>query len=370
MKILHIACGFSYSKVYDKLFKALYEKGSDFEVYAPQHTYTDAFEINSEKYVYDVISEKVINKIDKILYFTKIRKMTKSVISKFDLSGFSLLHAHSLFSDGAIAYEIFKRFNIPYIVAVRNTDINQYYKKGIHLRPYAYNILLNAYRVVFISESYREKVLTNTLPKKIAQLIQKKSLVIPNGIDEFWFNQKSRSKEINDNVIKLLFVGRIDVNKNLENTVKTSKLLNAKGVKCNLIIVGDGPLKEKLESKYDFEFVHFKGSVNNKEILKNIYLENDILVVPSYNETFGLVYIEAMSCGTPVVFSKGQAIEGLFPIDNIGKSVNPNDPKSIATAIIDIINNYNKMSINCINSIDQFNWDKIATKYMTIYKEY
>lgn len=369
MEILHIACGFSYSKVYNELFNELSVKGIDFRVYAPQHTYTNVDEVNSENYIYDVVLEKVINRADKFLYFTKIRKMLNSIISKFELEKITLLHAHSLFSDGAVAYEIFKRFKIPYIVAVRNTDINQYYRKAFHIRPYAHKVLLNASKVIFISESYQAKVLQNILPDKVSRLIEKKSIVVPNGVDDYWLKLNIKPKIKVDSSINLLFVGRIDANKNLENTIKAAKWIKDQGMKCNLTIVGDGPLKYELEKKYKSDFVHFKGSIHENEVLKKYYYESDILVVPSFNETFGLVYIEAMCCGTPVIYSKEQAIDGFFQDGDIGKGINPNEFKSIANSILYIIDKYNDISKNCVNSTNQFNWDRVATKYMSIYRE-
>jgi len=89
--------------------------------------------------------------------------------------------------------------------------------------------------------------------------------------------------------------------------------------------------------------------------------------MPSYNETFGLVYLEAMSQGLPIIHTKGQGIDGYFEDGTVGYSVNPKDIDDIVEKIKMIIHNYNKISKNCYNLVDNFSWDKITQTYCNIY---
>ena len=66
--------------------------------------------------------------------------------------------------------------------------------------------------------------------------------------------------------------------------------------------------------------------------------------MPSFHETFGLVYIEAMSQGLPIIYTKGEGIDGYFKEATVGYSVNPKDVKNIVKKIEMIIHNYNKIS--------------------------
>lgn len=109
------------------------------------------------------------------------------------------------------------------------------------------------------------------------------------GVDRSIFNSSQRNK-VND-TINLLCVSRVSKEKNLEDFFKLQYPNSKK------IMVGDGPMKEEYQQKYsDVEFVGYKTGLE----LANYYANADVFVFPSQWETFGIVMIEAMACGTPV----------------------------------------------------------------------
>jgi len=109
------------------------------------------------------------------------------------------------------------------------------------------------------------------------------------GIDRTIFNPKSRDRE--DDSIVLLCVSRVSKEKNLDEFCKLDYFGSRK------IMVGDGPDRARLEKLYpDVEFVGFKTGLE----LAQYYANADVFVFPSRWETFGIVMIEAMACGTPV----------------------------------------------------------------------
>ena len=75
-----------------------------------------------------------------------------------------------------------------------------------------------------------------------------------------------------------------------------------------------------------------------------------------------------MSQGVPVIYTKGQGIDGYFKDGEVGYSVNPKDISDIVKKIKIIIYNYNNISKNCYNLVEKFSWDKIAKIYYNIYK--
>lgn len=95
----------------------------------------------------------------------------------------------------------------------------------------------------------------------------------------------------------------------------------------------------------------------------------DIFVMPSHRETFGLVYIEAMSRGLPVVYTKGQGIDGFFEEGEIGYPVDPAETNAIVTAIENIIMNYSNISKNCIVNSKAFNWSSVSNEYIKLYNK-
>ena len=132
----------------------------------------------------------------------------------------------------------------------------------------------------------------------------------------------------------MLFVGNIIRRKNVESLLEAKKIANSD---YYLVIVGDGPLFKKLNKKVEDENIRdviFTGSRNDVE---NIIPSCDVLVLPSFSESFGLVLIEALACGKPVI---GSNVGGITEIinENVGLLVNPNKVSSIASAIDKVIN--------------------------------
>ncbi|MBL7917494.1 MAG: glycosyltransferase family 4 protein [Bacteroidia bacterium] len=106
-----------------------------------------------------------------------------------------------------------------------------------------------------------------------------------------------------DKLVKFLFVGRIDVLKGIPRLLEALRNLYKKDRNFKLTIVGD--LKEELKDLFEskIEFVEFLGTLS-PENLKNVYKEHDVLILPSVQESFGLVILEALSNGLFVIASE------------------------------------------------------------------
>lgn len=363
IKVLQICSYYTGTKLYHKLFASLSALDVDENVYAFT---SNSYKIN-ESVNYDINVSNCYSRFDRMFFHLKHSKVFKDIESKYEIEKFDIMHAHSLFSNGYIAYKLNQKYHIPYIVAVRNTDVNLFFKKMIHLRKTGLKILKNANKIVFISEPYRKSTIHSYIPKKYMEDILRKAVVIPNGIDEFWLNNKNdyRTNTVK-NEIKLIYVGSIDKNKNIDTTIKACEILLKKGYKICYTIVGDMVNKEyeKIISRnYFINYISFC----EKEELINYYKQNDIFVMPSKHETFGLVYAEAMSQGLPVIYTRRQGFDGQFEDGEVGYSVDCMNPDDIADGIIKINENYNEISNNCIKLVDNFNWDRIALQYKALY---
>lgn len=374
MRVLHICSYYIGNKLYKNMVKKLTTKNIDQTVYIPvrskahlgKNILPESFTTVDYKY------RNILSKFDRIFFKGKINKqkrdIEKNVINK-KLP--EVIHAHTVFSDGGTAYLLNREYGIKYILNVRNTDINYYYKYAIHLRPFMYKILSNAESIVFISHAYKHKMLS-LLPSHISKKIKRKIHVIPNGIDDYWHENAGakgsfkQAKEIN-----LLFVGTINENKNLYSVLLACERLLIKGFKVTLHVIGNGPkLEEAKKLCADLKMqsnVNFHGYIGDKTRLLYMYKDSDIFIMPSFKETFGLVYIEAMSQGLPVIYSKNQGIDGYFIDGKVGYSVDPNDFKSIVLAVEKIVLNYDDISYKCYLESKKFNWEKISSSYFNIY---
>jgi glycosyltransferase involved in cell wall biosynthesis len=90
--------------------------------------------------------------------------------------------------------------------------------------------------------------------------------------------------------------------------------------------------------------------------------------MPSFAETFGLVYAEALSQGLPLIYTKGQGIDGYFRDGEVGYAVDPNDPEEIADRISMILRRYLEISNFCTAQAGQFSWERIGNIYKSLYE--
>ena len=126
MKVLHINSYYVGSNFYKNLYDKQKELGLDIDVYVPVSNAIDISKLQLGDYT--TISRNH-NKYDRFCFHIKHNKIYKDIVNKYTISKYSIIHAHSLFSNGYIAYKIYKKYRIPYIVAVRNTDVNTFLRK-------------------------------------------------------------------------------------------------------------------------------------------------------------------------------------------------------------------------------------------------
>ena len=260
-----------------------------------------------------------------------------------------------------------KKYGIPYVVAIRNTDVNAFFKRMPHLRKRGVEIMMDAEAVFFLSEAYRRQVFEKYVPQQYRETIRRKTHIIPNGIDEFWFqNPPIAGKKCDAKPIRLIYAGRIDANKNIPTIQNAMALLRTQGVETTLTVVG------KVEDQREFQRIQKDPftvclPAMPKEKLLAEYRNADIFVMPSFTESFGLVYAEAMSQGLPVVYSKGQGFDNQFAEGIVGYHVDANNPSDIADGIRRVIEHYDDIQKNVVHAARGFNWTKLAEEYDQIY---
>jgi glycosyltransferase involved in cell wall biosynthesis len=360
--IFHICPDFS-NPLYHNLFFELENLGQKNIVYVPgllrhiEGPYETKF------------LDRSFNIVDRFLFFRKQKIIYKNIVDNNYLKkNIKKIHAHTLFSSGYTAYRLHKETNIPYIVAIRDVDVNYFFKYMIHLRIVGVNIMKYAEKIIFLSNTYKKFILTKMIPKALKGFIDEKSIVIPNGINEYFLKNKNCVKRLSLPHIKILFVGKLTKRKNIKTTIKTCLLLKKLGYNVTYTIIGD-PINNLLRRHIDkFSFINYYPR-SSKEVILQSMRDNDLFVMPSVTETFGLVYAEAMSQGLPVIYTRGQGFDGNFADGCVGYAVDCYDYREITKRIIDIISNYATISENCIKNVDKFCWKTIAREYKNLYIE-
>jgi glycosyltransferase involved in cell wall biosynthesis len=169
-----------------------------------------------------------------------------------------------------------------------------------------------------------------------AGIISREPAVWSRGVDKARFNPQRRSQEwrwslgIGDNEAVIGFVGRLVLEKGLDIVAAAVAELKRRGVPHRLLVVGDGPARERFASLApDAIFVGFQDGLN----LARAYASADMLINPSTTETFGNINLEAMASGIPVVAARASGNECLVTDGVTGALVTPGDIGGFADAL-------------------------------------
>jgi glycosyltransferase involved in cell wall biosynthesis len=351
MKVLHICQNFNTS-LFTSLFDEINSLGINQTVFYP---YINSKEVHSN--INDDITVVIKKSVLPIFrHFFLIRaffnfyNLNKSV----RISDFDVIHCHTFFNDGIVGLIISVLYKKKLVITIRQSDI-EIYKKKIWLRPYV--SLFKLKKAKFIS-------LSPSIKKYFSQL---QSQVIGNGISSDFFSSPVLDKIKRNNKIELIYIGRIIKRKNIDAVIN---LVEKYKDKYNLTVIGLPPTKSKwsndvlfkLNSLSNIEYFPFKAS---KEIIQ--YLDkSDVFILPSFKETFGIVYLEAMSRGIPVVYMKGTAIDSLFEKE-VGIALTALDSNHIKDSLDYIEQNYSTISNNCRAYSKEYNWLSIAKKNSNFY---
>jgi len=161
--------------------------------------------------------------------------------------------------------------------------------------------------------------------------------VIPNGIDTDHFSPDAEPvAELTGDHRSIVFVGRFDPRNGVDTMIQAHQLLFAeRGPAVRLIVVGDGPLRpyyERMVSDAARPFVHFAGRLNRSR--PNYLVTGDVFCTPCDRASFGMVLLEAMSCGRAVAASRISGFQLLMEDGRQGYLVHPaRSAERFATAL-------------------------------------
>ncbi|NPV73956.1 MAG: glycosyltransferase [Pelotomaculum sp.] len=217
--------------------------------------------------------------------------------------------------------------------------------------------------------------------------------VVPCGVNTELFRPLKNSKldrRFSDQERKtVLFVGRFEENKGLGVLLKSFKILKEKypltAARTRLVIAGGDclelPLNALSAEKKQYlkfigenrisELVEFAGPLKHEDLLA-YYNDASITVVPSYYESFGLVAVEAMACGCPVIASRTGGLRHNVLHGKTGLLVEPKSPEELASAINFLLTDEKarkQMSGEAAIHGKRFSWLKVASQISGIYRE-
>ncbi|HEX2026635.1 MAG TPA: glycosyltransferase family 4 protein [Nitriliruptorales bacterium] len=199
---------------------------------------------------------------------------------------------------------------------------------------------------------------------------------IPNGVDVHRFAEAAPLTELTaDGPPTLLFVGRLERRKGLEELVRAFVQLKAHRPSLRLLVVGEGPERDRCQALLPArlrESVAFLGRVHQAD-LPRLYASADVFVAPSLGgESFGVVLLEAMAAGTPVVASSIPGYRSVLRDGIDGRLVPPGDARGLAAAVAALLDNpalRGAMSTSAREAVRAYDWEVVTRRLRQVYRE-
>lgn len=245
------------------------------------------------------------------------------------------------------------------IAVLHSTDVRYLKKKGDKFIKFLNEKFNYVYcRSKSIYDIFKKTDIQNLMPEIIYSGVN-----VSENINERNFTKKR--------TYKILYVGKLIRRKKLDLLVKALSKIDIE--KWDLDVIGKGPMEKKyikLVDKLNLnQNVHFLGMCSKQQVLK--YMSNsDIFCMPSVKETFGLVYLEAMSQGCITIGTVNEGIDGIIINNKNGYLVEKDDENKLCELLKKIINSKdeekNEISKNAIKTAKDFNELDMSKRYLKI----
>lgn len=323
MRLVHINSYYETNALHRELVGALDALGSiEQVVFVPLIRTRDDPVFREERWGQVVVHYSFcFNRYDRFFWPYKIYKSWRAFRAFLVGLEPDVVHAHTVISNGLLAYFLATVKKIPFVVTVRGTDTEFFFKKSKFFVWVGAKVLRLAKCVILLSPGYRDRQLAYYFKRRRSLGVMEKVRVIPNAISADWHHANVSFPRIVRR--RIIFVGRLDKNKNLRLVIEAVRKMTASGESLTLDVVGDGPELARLIELANGLPVRFLGRIEEQSKLAEAIGCADMLVMPSFSETFGLVYVEAMSLGLPVIYTRGQGFDGFFAEGEVGFSVDP-----------------------------------------------
>jgi len=292
---------------------------------------------------------------------------------------FDVIHVHDWLA--AFSGISFKHYlKKPMVLTVHSTEVGR--AQGLH-SPDSFSIngiewwaTYEADRVIVCSQSMKNEICGHfNLPLD-------KVDVIPNAIDTTKYQTSVDRGSVRQRYgvgygeKLILCVGRLVPQKGIEYFIRAIPIIAKRYPEAKFIIVGEGWSRDILEaearSSGQGRKIQFTGFASDQEVI-NLMTSADALVVPSVYEPFGIVALEGMATGVPVVASKVDGLAEVIEHDRTGVFVYPRSPESIAWGVDQVLSDPGHAKWLTENAKEElrkaYSWEAVAMKTVEVYRK-
>lgn len=308
--------------------------------------------VNPFKYI------RIFGKKFAFLFLPFYKRKIKKYCQEFGIPDIS--HAHFALPDGYFALLLKKIYGIPYIISFRGSDVKLMTSNNI-------NNTMN--RMVAVLSHADLIIVHNRAQQVLLQDYGFKSTLMSHGIEPNFLKPKNQYGEKDE--IRITTIGELIPQKHIDWVINAVKQYEGEK-RIALHIAGEGPQKDELELLANhFPNIKFLGKIKH-EAVNELLCKSDIFALPSYNETFGLVYLEATAHQNAVIATKGTGIWGHFKENDEMLYCDSYD--SFQKMLYELIDNDSLRNTIAQNAFDRtstyFTWDKVIEQYIKTYNNY
>lgn len=367
------------ARVVNDLSKRLIKDGHDVTVITYKEGNAPYFEEDKGVKVYRVDNFMINpnNFIDWVMQmnFNMIAKANEIIAKE---GNFDVIHAH----DWLVAYAaktLKNSYDTPIVATIHATESGR--NSGIHNETQRY---INDTEWMLTYEATEVIVNSNYMKRELQSLFGlpfEKINVAPNGININMFNGIEKDYDFRrqyalDNEKIILFMGRLVYEKGVQHLISAMPKILSGYHDAKLVIAGKGGMIDELKAQVNSmgiaNKVYFTGYMDAKQVCK-MYKCADISVFPSTYEPFGIVALEAMLAGTPVVVSDIGGLNEIVTHGVDGMKSYAGNPNSLADSILELLYNP-QLSDNVVKKAkakvkNEYNWAKIAQDTHFIYQK-
>ena len=303
-----------------------------------------------------------------LFYYKSVHQFVMKLLNRFN---FDIIHAHVALPDGFAGALLGREVQRPLIITVHGKDTANAQWSTFHLNPHCKEAILKAFRssskIVAVSNYVKRSTL-----EVYPVLDSRKIVVIHGGVD--LTKSHLREKKQSD-TITILSVGPLSPLKGHEYTIDAMKEVVKAFPNCRLMIIGEGEEKKKLMRQVAGNelqnFVSILNILPHEQLLKLMSI-CDIFVLPSWAEGLGIVYLEAMAFGLPVIGCKGQGIEDIVSHGETGFLVEPKNSRQLTSLLLELLRDEGvRRKIGEAGQevvLKNYRWGNNAAKHVQLYE--
>jgi len=302
--------------------------------------------------------------IEWLLYDVAIRRSVTGMRRNFP---FELVHAHFTYPDGVVAARLGRRYGVPVVITEQN-PWRPWMDRYPSVRRRAIWAAHQSAAEIAISRAVRESIESYT--GDLQHLT-----VIPDGVDASVFRlPEAGEKRARD---QILFVGAIRPVKGVDILLQALRVLARRGRKVNLLLIGEayyGRYRQeesrlrKLSAELNLQDrVTFAGKQPFAELVRQMQ-RSAALILPSRAESLGMVLVEALACGTPVVATRCGGPEDIVN-EQVGILVPPEDPEALANGIEHVLDHqgdYDPVKLRA-HALENFGLESVGARLADVY---